>query len=266
MRIPVPRPRGTALLELLAPGYGLIRNLATSSRIPSPNGLISLRRRTQDRRRRKAATEAGRRRSGEASRRRSKPLPEKAAPPDEPAVAAILATKPTTPEECVRAAKILADLGRADLAKGFLKKVLDAKLDQQQLADLGEQIGSPMFLDMSDRPALQPEAKQLADAVAAAVKARLEDTKRIAGLIQQLQDPSAEKRLAGAGGLAGSARRGHRSAAGGAGRSGPRRRTRQRAGGVGRDGPAWHRGRLVAIVEQADPKLAVAGRSRSSAP
>ena len=67
----------------------------------------------------------------------------------------------------------LADLGQPDLAKGFLKKVLDAKLDPQQLADLGEQFGSPMFLDLAGRPALLPEAKQLADAVAAAVKARL---------------------------------------------------------------------------------------------
>ena len=116
-------------------------------------------------------------------------------PPENPAVAAILETKPTTPEECVRAAKLLFDFDRADLAKGFLKKALDANLDQQQLADLGEQIGTPVFFDLRDRPALQPEAKQLADAVAAAVKARLEDSQRIAALIQQLQDPSAEKRL-----------------------------------------------------------------------
>lgn len=114
---------------------------------------------------------------------------------DSPAVAAILETKPATPEECVKAAKILADLDRADLAKGFLKKALDSKLDPSQLANLSDNVGSPVFLDMSGRKALQPEAKQLADAVAAAVKARLEDAGRIAGLVQQLQDPSPEKRL-----------------------------------------------------------------------
>ena len=69
--------------------------------------------------------------------------------PEDPAVAAILATKPTTPAECVRAAKTLADLGQPDVAKRFLKKVLDAKLDPQQLADLGEQFGAPTFLDLA---------------------------------------------------------------------------------------------------------------------
>ena len=116
-------------------------------------------------------------------------------PPENPAVAAILETKPTTPEECGRAAKTLFDFNRPDLAKGFLKKVLDAGLEPQQLADLGQQVGSSVFLDMRDRPELQPEAKQLADAVVAALKARLEDRQRIAGLIKQLQDPSAEKRF-----------------------------------------------------------------------
>jgi hypothetical protein len=116
-------------------------------------------------------------------------------PPAEPGVDAILATKPTMPEECVRAARTLVDLDRADLAKGFLKKVLDAKLTRQQLADLGQEVGSPTFFELADLPTLQPEAKQLGDAVAAAVKAKLEDSKRIDALIQQLQDPSAEKRL-----------------------------------------------------------------------
>jgi CheY-like chemotaxis protein len=129
-----------------------------------------------------------------ATKKADKP-PAEAVRADEPGVAAILETKPKTPEECVRAAKTLSDLNRADLAKGFLKKVLEANLDAQQLADLGQQIGLPEFVDMSVRPALLPEARELSDAVAAAVKARREDSKRIADLIGQLQDASAEKRL-----------------------------------------------------------------------
>ena len=85
-------------------------------------------------------------------------------------MAAILETKPTTPAECVRAAKILVDLGRPDVAKDLLKKVLDAKLNRPQLADLGDQIGARAFLDMAAQPALLPEAKQLADAVVAALR------------------------------------------------------------------------------------------------
>jgi hypothetical protein len=121
--------------------------------------------------------------------------------PDEPAVAAILETKPETPEECIVAAKSLADLKRADLAKGFVKKILDANLDHQQLADLGLKMGLPLFVDLSVRPDLQPEALQLSNAVAAAIKARREDSKRIAALIEQLRDPVEEKRFQAVAGL-----------------------------------------------------------------
>ncbi len=122
-------------------------------------------------------------------------------PPEDPAVATILESKPTTPEECMRAATALFDFDRPDLAKGFLKKVLDAGLNPQQLADLGQQVGTSAFLDMRYRPELQPEAKRLGDAVLAALKARLEDSQRIAALIKQLQDPSAEKRFQALAGL-----------------------------------------------------------------
>ena len=183
------------------------------------------------------------------------PAAKPVAPPETPAVAAILATKPSTPEECVRAAKILADLDRADLAKEFLKKTLDAKLDPQQLADLGQRVASPVFLDLAGREALLPEAKQLADAVGKALKARLEDSKRIAGLIDQLQDPSAEKRLQAIVGLQEA-----RIAAVGpliAVLADPTRSTeyanvRAALAEIG----SVARPPLVAIVEQADPKVA----------
>ncbi len=123
------------------------------------------------------------------------PAKEKTPLLDSPAVAAILETKPVTPLECVKAAKILVDLNRDDLAKSFLKKTLDAKLDAGGLADLGEQVGSPVFLELSRRAGVQPEGRQLADAVSEAVAARLKDPERIAKLIEQLQDPSPEKCL-----------------------------------------------------------------------
>ncbi len=109
-------------------------------------------------------------------------------------VAAILATKPSTPVDCTRAATILADLDRPDLAKRYLKKVLDAKLPPKQLADLGEEIGPAALLRLAERDALRPEGRQLADAVSAAVAARREDSTRIAALIQQLHDASPDRR------------------------------------------------------------------------
>ncbi len=109
-------------------------------------------------------------------------------------VAAILATRPTTPVDCTRAATILADLGRPDLAKRFLRKALDAKLSPKQLADLGEAVGSAALLHLAEQDALRPEGRQLADAVSAAVAARRDSPQRIATLIQQLQDASLDRR------------------------------------------------------------------------
>ena len=114
--------------------------------------------------------------------------------PEEPAVAAILATKPSTPLELVRAAKILADLDRPDLAKGFLKRVLDANLDPQQLVALEDALGATLFVQMASRADLAPEARQLSDGVLAAVRRHLEDPARLASLVKQLQDPSPDTR------------------------------------------------------------------------
>jgi CheY-like chemotaxis protein len=114
--------------------------------------------------------------------------------PEDSGIKAILGTNPTTPSECARAAKILADLQRPDLAKKFLKRVLDAKLDGKQLAALEAEFGSAMFVSMAVSADLSPEGKQVADAVLQAAEKELTDPQRLAGLVKQLQDPSAEVR------------------------------------------------------------------------
>jgi len=113
---------------------------------------------------------------------------------DSPAVEAILATGPSTPAELVRSAKILADLERPDLAKGFLNQVLSANLDQQQLVALNERFGSGFFREMASRADLAPEAQQFNEAVLTAVTRHLQDPARLAGLIKQLQDPATQVR------------------------------------------------------------------------
>ena len=93
--------------------------------------------------------------------------------PEDPAVAAILETKPATPAECCRAAKTLADLGHPDLCKRFLKKVLDAKPDAaNNWPTWARSSARSCFSIWPARPALLPEARQLADAVVAATAAR----------------------------------------------------------------------------------------------
>ncbi|MEN6457889.1 MAG: hypothetical protein ABFC63_03085 [Thermoguttaceae bacterium] len=176
--------------------------------------------------------------------------------PDDPAVAAIIETKPTTPAECIRAATILADLGRAGLGKGYLAKALDAKLDKSQWADLAEQFGSRAFLDLAEKPDLQPEARRLADAALSALSARRREPERMAGLIQQLQDPSEKKRLQAMLGLqeAGAMAVGPLlSVLADPGRTPEHANIRATLAEMGRVA----RGPLVAVVEKADPKLVV---------
>jgi len=117
---------------------------------------------------------------------------EEPAVPEDSAVAAILATKPGTPSECIRAAKILSDLKRPDLAKKFLQKVIEAKLDAPALAKLADEFGSATFVQLGARLDLHPQSQQLADAVLAAQNAELQNPQRVSELIKQLQDPLAE--------------------------------------------------------------------------
>jgi HEAT repeat protein len=119
-----------------------------------------------------------------------------------PGVEAILANNPRTPEELTRSAKILADLGRPDLAKGFLRRVLAAEPGQKQLAAMVQRYGSPMFTAMAGRADLNPEGKQLAALALDAAERESRDPQKLEALIHQLQDPSADARYAAADSLA----------------------------------------------------------------
>lgn len=123
--------------------------------------------------------------------------PEPVASPEikNPAVEAILETKPKTPSELLRAAKALADLGRADLAKQHLKQILDAKLTAAQWTALAGEFGSGIFMTLASRDNLAPEATELSKAVFEAAQSQRTDPERIASWIRQLQDSSADARF-----------------------------------------------------------------------
>jgi hypothetical protein len=115
-------------------------------------------------------------------------------PAEDPVVKALLESNPKAPADCFRAAQILVRLQRPELAKGFLKKVLDAKLNDEQLAALVEQYKSAAFTEMASNTELLPEAENLAQQALGATNRRLQDPKRLDSLIKQLQSPTAEAR------------------------------------------------------------------------
>ena len=116
------------------------------------------------------------------------------APPEDPVVTALLASNPTTPSEIFRTAQLLLEAGRPELAKRFLKKLLDAKLDDGQWTALVDEFHTPAFTDLAGRTELRPESEELIHAALSAVNRRLHDPARIAEQIKQLQDPSPEVR------------------------------------------------------------------------
>lgn len=111
---------------------------------------------------------------------------EQPAASEDPAVAAILATNPLTPRERIRAALVFLKLGRADLAKQMLAKVLESPLDPLTLNGLHEEFGSATFFQLASRADLTPEGSQLAQLVFDAVKAFRSDPARLSGLVEQL--------------------------------------------------------------------------------
>jgi len=111
-----------------------------------------------------------------------------------PAVEAVIESKPSTPAALAQAASTIAMLGRPDLAKQYLARLLEAKPDDAQLAAMLERFSSSLFLDMASNKDLLPEARKEADAVFAGAARHKADPKRIAGLIAGLQAASADAR------------------------------------------------------------------------
>ena len=136
---------------------------------------------------------------GEKAKAAGKPV--NLTPPDDPVVTALLASKPTTPAEIFRTAQVLLEAGRPELAKGFLKKLLDAKLDDGQWTALVDEFHTTAFSDLAGRSELRPESEELIHAALSAVNRRLLDPARIAEEIKQLQDPSADVRAGALGRL-----------------------------------------------------------------
>jgi hypothetical protein len=110
-------------------------------------------------------------------------------PPD-PAVDTIVDSNPKTPAELLRAAAILVDLNRPDLAKKYLQQMAATPADEKSLADAALQLDPAALMRLAVNKDLQPEARTLVDAVMAAGAKASRNPQRLQVEINQLNDPS----------------------------------------------------------------------------
>src|SRR5262245_7587409 len=119
--------------------------------------------------------------------------PEATAPPDAEPPPSVdpktspLAKEPKTPEELFDATVIMSDLGRLDLAKLYLDKLMEGPLDDDVLLSLREKYGAAEFVKLTNIKSLKASADKLLDLSNAAAIKQAGDPARIARLIDQLE-------------------------------------------------------------------------------
>lgn len=127
---------------------------------------------------------------GEVPAETPTPEPEKRGPEKDPVVLSIRESNPNTPAKLANAVQLMLDYGRADEAKSYLLKLLEAKPDEATLAQLQNQFGSTLFLRLKLDEKLAPEGAELGEAVLKAAYKTSRDPVRLQKLVEQLRDPT----------------------------------------------------------------------------
>ncbi|MCI0333637.1 MAG: hypothetical protein L0228_10495, partial [Planctomycetes bacterium] len=125
-----------------------------------------------------------------------------------PAVRAALEIPRKEPADYFQAITWLIELDRPELAKPILDELTKLPLTGAQRAVLVEQFGSRSMLRLARAKPLAPAGAEFADACMKAAAAITNDPKRIAALVAQLADPSAEIRVMARNDLAATGRAG----------------------------------------------------------
>jgi CheY-like chemotaxis protein len=109
--------------------------------------------------------------------------------PDDPAVRAVLESHPESPAQLLRAVQILADLGRADLAKPFIGELTKRKLDLQAKAVLADRFNSAVILRLARNEELAPSLAPFLDDLLKSADEFRRDAGRLKQAAKQLSDP-----------------------------------------------------------------------------
>jgi hypothetical protein len=111
-----------------------------------------------------------------------------------PAVRAALELPRKEPRDYVQAVLWLIDLGRPELARPILADLAKLNLNDGQRLAIVSEFGSQGMLHLARAKELAPQGAAFADACMAAANAANRNPQRIATLVEQLADPSAEAR------------------------------------------------------------------------
>lgn len=106
-----------------------------------------------------------------------------------------LLTEPKTPGDQFRAALLLIDLGRLDLAKVYLDKCLEANPSDDEILTWRDVHGTAAFVRVERIPELQPAGQNLLERLIAAHARRVQDPEYLQQIIQRLFESSYQKQL-----------------------------------------------------------------------
>ncbi|MBL4883299.1 MAG: hypothetical protein JKY95_02025, partial [Planctomycetaceae bacterium] len=107
-----------------------------------------------------------------------------------------LAVEPDSSIELFESASLMADLGRFDLAKRYLKKLVEKKLTDEELLAIRDQFGTVELFQLARTEELLPESKTLLTQVTEASRRNATNPARIDRILADLDKSPRERELA----------------------------------------------------------------------
>ncbi|MFN0196379.1 MAG: HEAT repeat domain-containing protein [Planctomycetaceae bacterium] len=104
--------------------------------------------------------------------------------------------QPDTPLKLFGAVELMMDLGRPNLAKSYLKKLLKSNPTDDDLQAMRDKYGPAAFLKLANNEDMQPESVELLELFNAAAIRQADNPERVAGLIKDLLEAQPFERKA----------------------------------------------------------------------
>ena len=103
-------------------------------------------------------------------------------------------SKPTTPQQLLKAAEIALNIGEPEESKKYLAGFMAAKPDESALADLGRKFGEDFLVRLAREESIQPEGEQASALLLEAMNNQARDPARLTNLIGELGSSDPQQR------------------------------------------------------------------------